>query len=487
MTQYRRFLIFLSFMSVSLSAMDSNLARRFHYHYDGTTSYQDLLPPTQPTRRTKKPTLLFEYFGLPESYAQSAAVNAKQVIVEKILNAQPIWRKKITICHQDVHSVVYSNDGRTIVTAGSDNAVCLADQAGRIITTKKYHQGLLRDAVFHPTDQSLIVCLDQVFDKIDAQGKTLKTIRTGLDPIKCAVNAKKNELVAIDGHGLLKVWSLSGGMPFEKKFDMQAVFDLACHDSGDLFAVVSGGVQLFERSTGQLVNLPHAALVKAAAFQPCGNMLVTGSEDGLLTLWKQKKADAKKSLSTLDWEVTKIIPNEKRFPTIDLVQFHPRGHLFATLHSAWNRITLWDSMGNSIIKIPHTNGMRSLAFHPNNHEFAVGHQPGTPVVLWQQEKFPTLEQVLLRLILKQYIIKCVAARRKPGFPSNASTDKFIDWMCDWFYLEKETLLKVWNTFSEKQRVIIGRTYAEHARNVADTVQRRADYERYNCTRMNNEL
>ncbi len=480
MTQYRIFLIFLSFLSVPISAMDGNPTRRFNYWYDGSTSYQDLLPPTQPTRRTRKPTLLFEYFGLPESYARSAAVNVKQIIVEKILGARPIWQQKTNVCHQGVHSVSYNNDGRMIATAGNDNAVYFADQAGRIIATRKYPHAIT-DAVFHPTDQSLIVCSDQLFDKIDAKGKTLKTIRAGLNPVKCALNAKKNELAAIDANGLLKVWSLSGGIPFEVILNIQGVSDFACHESGDLFAVVANyAVQLYERSTGQLLDLPHDVGVKTVSFQPHGNMLVTGSFNGLLTLWKRRVADAKKPNAALEWNVAKIIPvdvNNQHGPHIDVIEFHPRGNLFASLHFNRNNIWLWDSSGNNIAIIPHTHGMRSLAFHPENHEFAVGHDfNGMPVVLWAQEQFPTLEQILLRLILKKYIIKCIAARRKPGYPVNPSAGKFVAWMCDWFHLDTESITRVWNTFSDKKRVVIARTYVERARKVADMVQSRADDE-----------
>lgn len=461
-----------------LFAMDGNPTRRFTYYGDGTTSSELLLPAARPTPKTKQPTLLFEYFGLPESYARRAAVNVNQIIVEKILNARPIWQQKTTVCHQDVHTIAYSNDGRTVATAGrsyGNDMLCISDREGRILREKKYPEKI-GGLIFHPTDESLIVCSSKVFEKIDAQGKTVKTINAGLDPVKCVLNTHKNELAAIDDRGRLKIWSLAGGKPFEKDTQLLTMLDLACHYAGDIFALVRCSyVLLFQRSTDELKHLPHDHGILAVAFEPHGNTLVTGSLNGLLTFWQTNAPE--RALDVTHWKAAHVIDvnshNQLNNSCVDRLEFHPRGHLLASLHVQGNKVVLWDLRGNKIASMPaccippHCHPPRvALAMHPEDNELAIGY-PDMPVVLWQQEKFLTLEQLLFKLILKQYLVKCLAARRKPGYPISYSSDKFIDWMSDWFYVEKEALSKVWRTFSSAKRVAIMRTYIEHAKRVGD--------------------
>lgn len=479
MLQNLFFLLFLSAVSVmSVFGMDSHQSTCY-YSSNGATYIEPILKPAKPTPKTKKPTLLFEYFGLPELYNQQAAINPKQLIVQFVLNKRPQWHKKTTVCEQGAHVVTYDAAGDCLVT-GNGDTMWFADQAGRICATKKYLSKVV-DVISHPTEQALVVaCENQTLDKIDLRGKTQRTVGTGCIPAACAVNAKTNELAIVTAEGLLKIWSLTGGkMPDEIKLDIQGAKHLAFHEQGNHLALaVNENVQVIERSTGTVHRLDQkiGSAIKGVTFKPDGKLLAV-SQHGFLTRWEPKVADKDKKFS---WKCKQRVLGAlfiKRVSAfVDIVKFHPQGHLFATIQQFCDNIKLWDTECNNIAIIPYGHA-HSFTFHPTMHEFAVG-GIGSLVETWQQEQFPTLEQLLFRLILKQYLVKCIAARKKPGYPASYSSDKFIDWMSEWFYLEKQALLKVWRTFSASKQIAIRRTYVEHAKKVGDIEEGIASWQRH---------
>ncbi|MCG9129780.1 WD40 repeat domain-containing protein [Candidatus Poribacteria bacterium] len=137
---------------------------------------------------------------------------------------------------------------------------------------------------------------------------------------------------------------------------------------GSLMGVASGiGVWIYDTSTYQEVNLltGHTELVKAFAFHPDGNIIVTGSWDGTIRVWNRITGKHKK----------RLIGQSIHTNTIT---FSPDGLLLATGSDDGN-IRLWSTDKIELQKTltGHTDWVWRVAFSPDGNILASGSADGS--------------------------------------------------------------------------------------------------------------
>jgi WD40 repeat protein len=151
-----------------------------------------------------------------------------------------------------VWGVAYSPDGRTVASASADKSVKIWDAAtGKILQTLSGHTQTVWGVVYSPDGKTL------------ASASWDKTIRLW-DP------ATGRELRTLVGH-------------------TGAVYNIAFSPDGSLLASTSadGTVRLWETATGKLLATldAKAGVVWSVAFSPDGRLLASASADGVVRLW----------------------------------------------------------------------------------------------------------------------------------------------------------------------------------------------------------
>lgn len=131
---------------------------------------------------------------------------------------------------------------------------------------------------------------------------------------------------------------------------------------GDLITVgASTGIYYFDASTYQQLNFVHTeSWVRAIAFSPNGSLLVTGSYDPVVRLWRVYDGSLEAEL-------------KGHTAWVRSVAFSPNGRLAASA-SDDDTVRLWDiTTGESVLTIQEgVQGVRVLAFSPDGNVIATG-------------------------------------------------------------------------------------------------------------------
>jgi WD40 repeat protein len=124
--------------------------------------------------------------------------------------------------------------------------------------------------------------------------------------------------------------------------------------------------------TPLVVLLPHAGRVQDVAFDPAGRFLLSGTDDGLATLWDLKTL---KPVGT-PW---------KHLGAVSRVVFSPDGRFAATGSASlfgMGEARLWEvPAGKQLLSLPHPAAVTLLAFSPEGRHLLTGGN-GTVARLW---------------------------------------------------------------------------------------------------------
>ena len=190
-------------------------------------------------------------------------------------------------------NVVFSPDGTTLASGHSDGAVKLWDVASReAIATLEGHSELIESVAFSPDGTTLASGsrdgTAKLWDVASREEIATLTVRWAGSTVLSVAFSPDGTTVAVASEHRVGKWDVASleeiGHP-----ESQGGWVWSVAFSPDGTAVASGdehgSVEIWDVSTGYIVNVAHIAPIYSVAFSPDGTTLAAGSIDGKIVMW----------------------------------------------------------------------------------------------------------------------------------------------------------------------------------------------------------
>ena len=280
----------------------------------------------------------------------------------------------------DIWSVSFSPDGRTLASGSNDQTVRLWDvETGTLKNTLRHPHRVLSVA-FSPDGQILASgCQDAILRLWD--GKNLRGIIGHTNAIwSVSFSPDGNTLASGSTDSTVQLWDVETSTLKNTLRHTDRVLSVAFSPDGLTLASGSDDrVRLWDVETSTLkTTLRHPRAVWSVSFSPDGNTLASGCEDGTVRLWDVETSTLKNNLGRTDW--------------IRSVAFSPDGSILASGSGNNGIIWLWHVGGTLINTLTeHTDDVWGLAFSPDGNMLASGSEDNT-VLLWEVVR-PAVEDI----------------------------------------------------------------------------------------------
>ncbi len=282
-----------------------------------------------------------------------------------------------------IFSIVFSPDGRVLVSGGNDKLIKLWDVAtGREVRTIAGHSKYIRTLAFSPDGRVLVSTSGDKTVKLwdVSTGRELgalagASLSLAVSAVAFSPDGKK---LASSDENVIKLWDFNAGRELLKLAGrVETVNSVAFSRDGKTMA--SGGneptVKLWDVSTGQQVRVLSAGrfVVGCVVFSPDGKALA-GTDRKSISLWDVATG---RELWTVD----------AASAWIGSLAFSPDGQSLASGGAAdknlqAGRLVLWDvATGRALRTIESVKNLNSVAFSPEGKMVAGGDLGGT-VQLW---------------------------------------------------------------------------------------------------------
>jgi WD40 repeat protein/DNA-directed RNA polymerase subunit RPC12/RpoP len=196
---------------------------------------------------------------------------------------------------QRVLGVDFSPDGALILTGSRDHTARLWDAAtGTPIGHPLQHQNIVYAVAFSPDGKTILTgCSDNSARLWDAA--TLKPVG---EPLKhrgivqgIAFSPDGGKVATAASDGTARLWDARSGEPIGQalRHRVAGLFDVAFSPDGNSVVTASNaGAQLWDATSGIRIGrlMRHHNRVRAVAFSPDGEYILSGSDDTIAQFWK---------------------------------------------------------------------------------------------------------------------------------------------------------------------------------------------------------
>ena len=286
--------------------------------------------------------------------------------------------------HTDwVISLTFSPDGKMIASASWDGTAKLWNLQGELLYTFKEHQKGVTSVAFSPDSKMIAsTSADRTIKLWNLEGKLLHTFKGHESTVRSVAFSPDSKSIATASEDkTIKLWNLQGKELHTLTGHKDDVHSLAFSPDGKMIASASWDrtIKLWNLEGQELHSLSrYADGLNCVTFSPDGKTIAAGSWDSTVELWNREDEE----LQTLEGHESKVRS----------VAFNPDGKTIATA-SEDKTVKLWNLEGQELHTLKgHENTVRSVAFSPDGKTIATASEDKT-VKLWnpQGQELHTLE------------------------------------------------------------------------------------------------
>ncbi|WDD32958.1 AAA-like domain-containing protein [Nostoc sp. UHCC 0926] len=279
---------------------------------------------------------------------------------------------------EEVFSVVFSPDGKTLASASRDNTIKLWNlDTGKEITTLTGHSSWVNSVVFSPDGKTLAsASRDNTIKLWNLHtGKEITTLTGHSSWVNSVVFSPDGKtLASASRDNTIKLWNLHTGKEITTLTGHSSwVNSVVFSPDGKTLAFASrdNTIKLWNLHTGKEITTltGHSSWVNSVVFSPDGKTLAFASRDNTIKLWNLHTG---KEITTLTGHSS----------WVNSVVFSPDGKTLA-FASRDNTIKLWNlHTGKEITTLTgHSSWVNSVVFSPDGKTLAFASRDNT-IKLW---------------------------------------------------------------------------------------------------------
>jgi len=314
----------------------------------------------------------------------------------------------------EVWSIAFSPDGKLLAAGAYNGTLRLWDlSTGKQSAVLKGHTSLINNLAFSPDGTLLATSgVDSTLFVWDVAKESQLAALPIPGQVQSLVFSPDGKTLAYGGTGMsVRLWDTIAGEESVELSELDGVLSLAFSSDSLTLASssIDGSVRLWDgESASSRIFKERVGWITNMAFSPDGTTLISSTWDGVMQLWETATGDQTALL--LDHTTP-----------VNSIAFNPDGTILA-VGSEDSMIRLWEVETNSLytILLGHAGRVSSVAFSPDGRFLASGSFDDT-VRLWDVLK---RSQVAI-LSGHESFIRCVAFSPDGKLVASGSTDKTV--------------------------------------------------------------